>query len=154
MAALFKERLRMRFLEIPGPDFGGRDLRGDRQHRHTRSMTIEQAIDQVQIARAAAPGADGELPRQMRLGARRESGNFLVPDMHPLDLALPAKRVGQPIQTVADNTVDPPDTGCREGFSKLISDSFCHLLSPRWSGFGILQCSIVQAPPDLPSQQS
>jgi len=63
----------------------------------------------------------------MRLGARRESGNFLVPHMNPLDLALPAQRVGQPVQTVADNTVDPLDTGCREGFSKLISDSFCHV---------------------------
>src|SRR6266581_8836317 len=130
MAALFKERLRMRFLEIPGPDFGGRDLRGDRQHRHTRSMTIEQAIDQVQIARAAAPGADGEVPRQMRLGTRRESGNFLVPHMNPLDLALPAQRIGQPIEAVADNDVDPLDTGCSERFRKLISNSLCHVWVP------------------------
>ena len=30
---------------------------------HARSMAVEQAIDQMQIARPAAPGADGELSR-------------------------------------------------------------------------------------------
>jgi hypothetical protein len=49
--------------------------------------------------------------------------------MHPLDPALTAKRVGQPVEAVADNTVDPPNTGCREDFSKLIGDGFCHLIS-------------------------
>ena len=63
-----------------------------REHRHARAVAIEEAVDEVQIARAAAAGADGELARQMRLGARRERGDLLVPDMNPLDLALPAKR--------------------------------------------------------------
>ena len=69
----------------------------------------------------------------MRLGAGRESGNFLVPDMDPLDLALPAKRVGQPIEAVADYAVYPLDTGRSEGFCELISDGLCHA-SFLWSG--------------------
>ena len=69
MAALFEQRLGVRFLEIPGADLARRNLRGDCQHRQSRSVTIEQAIDQVQIAMPAAPGTDGELTGQMRLGA-------------------------------------------------------------------------------------
>jgi len=43
MAALLEQRLRMRFLEIPGADLGRGDLRGDGEHRHPRSVTIEEA---------------------------------------------------------------------------------------------------------------
>ena len=62
----------------------------------------------------------------MRLGAGREGGDLLVPDMDPLDLALPAERVGQPVQAVADDAVDPLDAGCGEGFGELIGHSFRH----------------------------
>ncbi len=51
-------------------------------------MAIEQAVDEMQIARPAAAGADGELAGQMRLGAGREGGDLLVADVDPLDLAL------------------------------------------------------------------
>src|SRR5208283_1442167 len=95
MAALAEQVLRMGFLEIACANLGRGDLRGNGEHRHTRTVTIEQAVDQMQIARSAASGADGELTRQMRLGACRESGNFLVPDVDPLDLVLAPDRVGQ-----------------------------------------------------------
>jgi hypothetical protein len=52
-------------------------------------MTIEQAVDEMQIAWSAAAGTDGKLSGQMRLGAGCEGGDLLVPDMHPFDLALP-----------------------------------------------------------------
>ena len=126
MAAFLEQRLRMRLLEIAGADLGRWDLRGDGEHRHARAVTIEQAVDEMQIARPAAAGADGELTRQMRLGAGRERRDLLVPDMDPLDLALPANRVGQPVQAVADNAIDPLDTGCDEDFRELISDRLCH----------------------------
>ena len=120
----------MRFLEVPRADLGRRNLRGDREHGYAGSVTIEQAVDQVQIARPAAPGADRELTRQMRLGTRCEGCDFFVPDMHPLYLPLAAKRVRQPVQAVADNAVNPLDTCCSEGFRKLISHRFCHGLVP------------------------
>ena len=120
----------MGFLKIAAADFGRRDLRGNGEHRHARAVAIEQAVDQVQIARSAAAGADRELAGQMRLGARREGRDFLVPDMHPFDLALAANRVGQPIQAVADDAVDPLDTCCGEDFRELISYRFCHDWAP------------------------
>ena len=103
-------------------------------------MAIEEAVDQVQIARPAAPGADRELASQMRLGTRRESGHLLVPDMHPVDLAVAANRVGQPIEAVADNAVDSFDTNCRENFCELISDGFA-IYCPLLSGSGMLPWS-------------
>ena len=59
----------------------------------------------MQVARSAAVRAYGELPGQMPLAARSEGGHLLVPDMHPVDLTLPTKRVGQLIQAVADYSI-------------------------------------------------
>jgi hypothetical protein len=53
-------------------------------------VTIKQTIDEVQIARSTAPCADGELTRQMRLGANGKGGNLFMPDMEPLDLSVAA----------------------------------------------------------------
>ena len=94
-------------------------------------MTIEEAVDQVQITGPAASGADRELARQMRLGTRSERGHLLVPDMHPVYPALTAERVGQPVEAVSDNAIDSLDTRCCEGFRELIGDGLCHDRSPR-----------------------
>ena len=63
----------------------------------------------------------------MSLGTRREGGNLFVPDMHPLDLAVAANGVGNAVEAVADDAVDPLDTRRREGFGELISYGSCHL---------------------------
>ena len=42
VAALAEQMLRVGFLEIPRTDLGRRDLRGDCEHRHARSVTIEK----------------------------------------------------------------------------------------------------------------
>ena len=76
---------------------------------HARAVAVEQAVDEMQVARPAAARADRELAGQVGLGAGRESGGLLVPDMDPLDLALPAHRVGEAVQAVADEAVDPLD---------------------------------------------
>jgi hypothetical protein len=64
------------------------------QHWHVRSVAIEQAIDEVQVAGSAASGADRKLSCQVRLGPGREGRDLLVPYMDPLDLALAADRIG------------------------------------------------------------
>jgi len=61
---------------------------GNRQHRNPAAMTVIQPVDQVQIARAAASGADCELSRQVRLGAGREGCRFFMPHMDPVDRTL------------------------------------------------------------------
>src|SRR5258707_10592614 len=115
MTTLLEQRLRMSFLEISGAEFGRRDLRRNGKHWDARALTIEQPVDEVQIAGSAAPGADGEFPCQVRLGTGRESCDLLVPHMHPFDLALAPDRIGQPVQAVADDAIDPLDTGGSEG---------------------------------------
>ena len=108
-------------------------------------MTIEQAIDQVKIAGAAAPGTDRKFSRQVRFGTGCESSDLLVPHMHPFDLALAADRIGQPVQAVADDAIDPLDAGGSEGFRKLVGDCFCHndSFSISMRGLGNLFVSLV-----------
>jgi hypothetical protein len=86
---LLTQLLWMRLLEISGANLARWDLRGDGEDRHARAMTVEQAVDEMHIARPATTGTDRKLSGQMRLGAGCEGGDLFVPDMHPFDLALP-----------------------------------------------------------------
>src|SRR6202140_4177714 len=113
----------MGFLEISGAEFGRGDRRRNGKHGYARALTIEQPVDEVQIAGSTASGADRKLSCQVRLGTGRKGRDLLVPHMNPFDLALAADRIGQPVQAVADDAVYPLHAGCSEGFCKLISDS-------------------------------
>jgi hypothetical protein len=84
-------------------------------------MAVEQAVDEVQIAGPAAASTNGEVTRQMRLGTSREGRDLLVPDVDPLDLALSSQSVGEAVEAIADNAIDPLDARCSEGLRKLIS---------------------------------
>ena len=81
------------------------------------------------IAGAAAPCADGKLAGQMRLGARRECGDFFVAHVNPLDLPLPSDGVGQTIEAVADDAIDPLDANGCESFGELVRDGLGHVFS-------------------------
>ena len=48
----------------------------------------------------------------MGFSAGREGTDFLVPDVHSLDLALAPQRVCDAVETVADDAVDALDAGC------------------------------------------
>ena len=76
----------MRGLKIVDADFAARDMGRDGKNRHAAAVAIEQTVDQMQIARTAAAGANRELAGEMRLGAGREGGALLVPHMDPLDV--------------------------------------------------------------------
>ena len=89
MAALTKKRFRMCFLEKPRPNLCRWDLRSDGQHGHARAVTIEKPVDQMQVARAAAPGAYRQLAREVRFGAGCKSGDLLMPNVDPFDPSLP-----------------------------------------------------------------
>jgi hypothetical protein len=129
VAALLEESFRVRLLEIAAADFSRRDLRGDREHRNPRAVTIEEAIDEVQIARPAASRADGEPARQMRLGTGSEGGDFLVSDVDPLDLSLAPYGVSQPIEAITHDTVDALDPCGGEDLDELLSNNLCHRCS-------------------------
>ena len=96
----------MRFLEIAGADLGRGNMRGNREHRHARAVAIEQAIDEVEIARAAAPGADRERAgRCASAPAAKAATSSWRTCSHSI---LPWRRraVGQAVQAVADDAVD------------------------------------------------
>src|SRR3981189_1033602 len=80
----------------------------------------------MQIAGAAAAGANGKLTGQMGLGTCREGRDLLVPDVHPFDLALAAQRVGEPVQAIADDAVNSLHAGRGEYLHKLICYASCH----------------------------
>jgi hypothetical protein len=88
-------------------------------------VAIEQAIDEVQVSRPAAPGAHGELTGEMGLGTGREGSDFLVPDVHPLDLPLPPNGIGQTIEAVAHDAIDALYTCGGERRGKLFGNG-CH----------------------------
>ena len=84
----------------------------------------------MEIAGPAAAGADGEFTRQMRFGARREGRHLLVPDMNPLDLALTAQRVGQAVQAIANDAINPLDARNGKNLRELVRDGFDHIGTP------------------------
>ena len=70
VAALFVENFWMRFLKIIISQLDARNLRRDRHHRNAAAIAIEEAVDQVQVSGAAAPGAHGQLVGEVRFAAR------------------------------------------------------------------------------------
>lgn len=57
MAALREKMLGMRLLEISTADFAAGNLSSNREHRYPASIAVVEAVDQMQVARSAAPGA-------------------------------------------------------------------------------------------------
>jgi hypothetical protein len=98
------------------------------ENRHGAAMAIEQAVDEVKVARAATPGADSELAGDVRLGAGGEGRHFLVADVNPLDGFLSAYLVGYPIERIADDPIDSLDPG----FGQRLDQAFCYCGHDDW----------------------
>ena len=90
-------------------------MRGDRQHRLLVAMAVVQAVDQVQVARAATAGAHGKLARRCRVSARCERRHFLVAGVHPADGAGLVEAISEPVQAVARHAPDACYTCIGEG---------------------------------------
>src|SRR5229473_7845144 len=104
-------------------------MRRDGQHRDAVAVAVVEAVDQVQVARATGTSTDSERAGEVGLGPGCEGRRLLVTNMHPLDLAVAAKCIGQPVQAIADEAVYPLDAGGFKGFGELICDSL-HNLAP------------------------
>jgi hypothetical protein len=85
----------------------------------------------MQIPGTATARADGKCTGEMRLGTCREGRDLLMPDMNPFDLALATKRVGQPIQAIAHNAINPLDASRDKYVRKLVGYGSCHYSSFR-----------------------
>ncbi len=101
MAAFPEQILRMRLLKIAAADLGGRNLRGDGEHRRAAAMRIEQAVDEMQIAGPHDPAQTGKLAGDLRFGRGGKGGDLLMPDVDPVDRLSLAQRVGEAVQAVA-----------------------------------------------------
>ena len=122
MAAFPEQVLRMGLLKVAAADFGGRNLRGDRQHRRAAAVRIEQAVDEMQIARAARAGAHRELAGDLRFARGRKGGDLLMPNVNPVDRLSLAQRFGQAVQAVADHAEDALDAGLSQRFRDEVCD--------------------------------
>jgi hypothetical protein len=89
-------------------------------------MSIEQPVDEMQVAWSAAAGADRERVCKMGFTGGSESCGLFVPNMNPFDLTLAAQRVGKPIKAIADNSVNPLDSGGDENVHELVRYLLSH----------------------------
>jgi len=106
VAAFSEELIGVGFLEIAATNFRRWDLGGDGENWNTRAMAIEQAIDQMKVARPAAPGANCKFACEMGLSASREGRCLFMPGVDPFDVLANPQRLGQSVQAVAYDAID------------------------------------------------
>ncbi|GJE69732.1 hypothetical protein CHKEEEPN_1261 [Methylorubrum podarium] len=131
MAAIAKQLFRPRRLEVVETDLARRDVGGDGQHRRAGAVRVEQAVDEMEVARPAGAGADREFAGDLRLARGGERRDLLVADMDPVDDAAAADRFRDPVQAVADEAVDAAHARLLERLDHEIRYvAGCHAPSP------------------------
>src|SRR5215217_2043572 len=100
MAAFGKQGLWMCFLKVTAADFRGRNLRCDRQDRRAAAMSIEQSIDEVQIAWPAGARTDSQFTGDLRFTGRSEGRRFLMPNVDPGHVVMRPQGVGEAVEAV------------------------------------------------------
>jgi tetrahydromethanopterin S-methyltransferase subunit G len=98
----------------------------DREHRDAAAVAIEQPVDEMKVAGSAASGTDGELARQVGLGAGSERRGLLIAHVDPADLAEAAKRVAEAIEAVANHAVNAFYADLSQRRGDKIGGSSCH----------------------------
>ena len=111
----------MSFLQVAAADFPRRDMRRGRRHWYARTMTVEQAVDQMRITRPATTGAHSERTRQVCFGTRGKCNDLFMPHMNPLDRAVTTDRLGQAVEAIADDAVHALDARSYQYFNKLLA---------------------------------
>jgi hypothetical protein len=98
----------------------------NRKHRRATPMAIEEAIDKVQIARAATARAHGNFSCKVSLRAGGKCGHLFMPYMQPFDLFTFSDYLGQAIQRITNHSVDPLYACVHQCFDEYLSHSLCH----------------------------
>ena len=83
MATLFEQCFGMRLLKITRADLCRRDMRCNSKDGHPRSVAVEGAVDEMQVARTTTARAQGKFACQLCLGTCSEGGDLLEPDILP-----------------------------------------------------------------------
>ena len=76
----------MSLLKIAAPDLLAWNLRGNRKYRYAIPVAIEEAIDEVKIARTATTGAHRDLSCKVSLRTGGKRRHLFMPYMQPFDL--------------------------------------------------------------------
>src|SRR5277367_5063301 len=105
-------------LKVINPYLGAWDVRGDSQNRYAAALAIEQTVDQMQVARTAAAGADRKASGEMGLCSRCESGGLFVAHVDPVNRLPSSQRVGKAVERIADNSINPFHAGLLKCFDK------------------------------------
>ncbi len=98
---------RLGLLKVSAPDFITWNLRSDSQDRNAASLAVVQPVDQMQVPGTAAPGANRQVSREMRFRSSSKRCRLFVPDMNPLNPLISSKGVGDAIERIAGNTINP-----------------------------------------------
>jgi hypothetical protein len=120
MAAFFEENLRMSLLKIVRSDLFARYVGGDCEHRNPVAMTVEEPVDEVQIAGPATACADREVAGNFGIRPGGKRRDLLVTHGHPFDFTVFAQRIGYAIQGVSDQPVYTCYTGGAQDFNESI----------------------------------
>jgi hypothetical protein len=86
-------------------------------------MTIEETVDEMQVAGATASGADRETIRQVRFRASRKSRRLLVPHVNPLHLLMFADGIRESIERISRQAVDTLHIAENQRFKKNLCNS-------------------------------
>ena len=78
----------------------------DRQHRRTTAVSVEQAIDEMKIARTAGTRADRKTAGDLRFTRGRKGCDLLVTNVNPVNCTSFAHRLGQAVEAVTDHPED------------------------------------------------
>jgi hypothetical protein len=127
MAALREKMFRMRFLKIAAADFLTWNLSGDGENGNAAAVAIVKPIDQMQVAGPTTSRADREVSGKVRFRARGKRRRLFVSDVGPSNLFLSTNRVGDSVQGVARNSVNPRHARLGKSFDQQVRYSFfCH----------------------------
>jgi hypothetical protein len=137
VAAFFEKDLGMCFLKISGAYLAAQNMRGDCNHRSIAPMSIEKAVDEVEVPGTSGTRAGGELPGELGLSPRRKRTGFFVTHMDPFKLAIQAQSVRNRIQAVADDAVYSFDTRLNKPADQLIR-------YPMWHRLDLLSLGVVE----------
>ncbi len=75
-----------------------RDLSGNGQNRHTTSVTVVQAVEQMHVGGPATSGTDCKFNRDVRFRPGGKRGRFFVSRANPFDVFALADFLEHPVE--------------------------------------------------------
>ena len=117
--------LEVDFLDVIESEFVARNLTCDEDHGRAVAMSLEDAIHEMEAARAATARDGGQSACQLRLGTCGERTGLLMSDMDPADAAL-LDAMSDVVQRIADDPVAAFNAGGLQCFDDGICDAGGH----------------------------